>query len=124
MALKEYLGAIVMEIDGREVEIESLNVAHKTGRKRVKTMNKTGRAPGFAKGVEEIDLQVSAVMPLEGDIDWAAIQGAKIVIYPVSQGGKREVFYDCFTVDVGDKYTTDNEAMRDLSMVALRKGLE
>jgi len=124
MALKEYLGAIVMEIDGQEVEIESLNEAHKTGRKRVKTMNKTGRSPGFAKGVEEIDLQISAVIPLEGDIDWAKIQGAKIVIYPVSEGGKREVFYDCFTVDVGAKYTTDNEAMRDLSMVALRKGFE
>lgn len=124
MALKEYLGAIVMEIDGREIEIESLNETHKTGRKAVKTMNKTGRRAGFAKGVEEIDLQVSAVIPLEGDIDWAAIQGAKIVIYPVSQGGKREVFYDCFTIDVGAKYVTDGEAMRDISMAALRKGLE
>ncbi len=124
MALKEYLGAIVMEIDGLEIEIESLNETHKTGRKAVKAMSKTGRRTGFARGVEEIDLQISAVMPLQGEINWAAIQGAKIVIYPVSEGGKREVFYDCFTIDVGAKYVTDGEAMRDISMAAIRKAFE
>ena len=124
MALKEYLGAIVMEIDGREVEIESLDVTHKTGRKLVKTMTKTGRPSGFARGVEEIDLKVSAVIPLDGDIDWAGIEGAKIVIYPVSDGGQREAFYDCFTIDVGRKYKTDGEAMQDLSMACLRRAFE
>ncbi|MDF0377697.1 phage tail protein [Methylophilus sp. YYY-1] len=121
MALQEYLGAIVMEVDGQEVEIESVDVTEKTGRKLVKTMNKTGRAKGFAKGIAEYDLKVTAVIPLTGDLDWAAIEGAKITIYPLSAGGKRESYLDCFTLEVGKKYTVDGEAKQDLSMAALRK---
>ncbi|MEW9901016.1 phage tail protein [Chitinivorax sp. PXF-14] len=124
MALQEYLGAIVMEIDGQEVEIESLDVTFKTGRKLVKTMNKTGRAKGFAKGVAEYDLKVTAVIPVSGDIDWGSIEGAKITIYPVSAGGKRTSYLDCFTTDAGSKYTVDGEAKRDLTMIALREVIE
>lgn len=124
MALQEYLGSIVMEVDGTEVEIESLDVTYKTGRKLVKTMNKTGRAKGFSKGIGEFDLKVTAVIPLTGEIDWAGIEGAKITIYPLSTGGKRESYLDCFTLEVGSKYKVDGEAMRDLSMAALRKVVE
>ncbi len=124
MALQEYLGAMVMEIDGQEIEIESLDVTNKTGRKLVKTMNKSGRAKGFAKGIGEIDLKITAVIPLTGDIDWAGIQGAKITIYPQSTGGKRTSYLDCFTLDVGKKYTVDSEAKQDLSMAALREVVE
>lgn len=121
MALQEYLGSIVMEIDGKEVEVESLDVTFKTGRKLVKTMNRTGRAKGFAKGIGEYDLKVTAVIPVSGDVDWAAIEGAKITIYPLQSGGTRTSYLDCFTVDVGKKYTVDNEAKQDLSMIALRE---
>lgn len=124
MALKEYLGAIVLEVNGQEIEVESLDVTKKTGRKLVKTMNRTGRPAGFAKGVEEIDLKISAVIPLSGDIDWAAIQGAKITIYPTSPGGVHTSYLDCFTLDVGKKYTVDGEAKQDLSMACLREVIE
>ncbi|ARU30900.1 phage tail protein [Sulfuriferula sp. AH1] len=121
MALEEYAGSIVMEIDGKEVEIASLNATEKTGRKLVKTMNKTGRAKGFSRGIKEYDLSISAVIPLTGDIDWAAIEGAKITQYPLSTGGQRVSYLDCFAISVGEKYTVDNEAMRDIAMGALRK---
>lgn len=121
MALEEYLGAIVMEVDGQEVEIESLDITVKTGRKLVKTMNKTGRAKGFSRGIEEIDLKVTAIIPLAGEPDWKKIEGALITIYPVSAGGKRTKYYDCFTIDVGAKYTVDGEAKRDLTMASLRE---
>lgn len=124
MALQEYLGSIVMEVDGHEVEIESLDVTHKTGRKLVKTMNKTGRAKGFSKGIGEFDLKVTAVIPLAGDLDWGGIEGAKISIYPLSPGGKRTSYLDCFTLDVGKKYTVDGEAKQDLTMSALREVIE
>lgn len=124
MALEEYLGAIVMEVDGQEIEIESCDTTNKTGRKLVKTMNKSGRAKGFAKGVAEYDLKVTAVIPLTGDIDWAAIQGAKITIYPQTTGGKRTSYLDCFSLDVGEKYQVDGEAKRDISMAALNKVVE
>lgn len=121
MALQEYLGAIVLEIDGQEIEVTSVDVKHVTGRKLVKTMNRTGRAKGFAKGIATYDLTVSAVIPTSGDIDWSAIQGAKITIYPLTTGGQRTSYLDVFTLDVGEKYQVDNEAMRDLSMAALRE---
>lgn len=120
MALKEYLGAIILEVDGQEIEVESCDVTKKTGRKLVKTMNRTGRPAGFAKGVQEITLKVTVVIPASGDIDWAAIEGAKIDIYPVTPGGKRTSYLDCGTTEVGEKYTVDGEAKRDLQMFALR----
>lgn len=124
MSLQEYLGSIVMEVNGQEVEIESLDVTNKTGRKLVKTMNKSGRAKGFCKGIGEFDLKITAVIPLTGDIDWAGIEGAKVTIYPLSVGGKRTSYLDCFTLDVGRKYSVDGEAKQDLSMAALREVAE
>ncbi|MXC79250.1 phage tail protein, partial [Escherichia coli] len=48
MSLHEYIGSIVLEVDSQEIEITGLDVQINTGRKLVKTMNKTGRAKGFA----------------------------------------------------------------------------
>lgn len=121
MALKEYLGAIIMEIDGQEIEVESLDTTHSTGRKPVKTMNRTGKVAGFAQGIQEFSLRVTVPIPAEGDLAWAAIEGAKITVYPSVEGGKRVSYTDCFTVSVGDKYQVDREAMRDLGMVALNR---
>ncbi|KZE34181.1 phage tail protein [Crenobacter luteus] len=121
MALQEYAGAIVLEVDGREVEVIDLNVNTRTGRKLVKTMNRAGRAKGFAKGIAEYDLSITVAVPLSGDLDWEAIEGAKLTVYPASPGGKRESYLDCFTTEVGEKYSVDNEARRDLKLQALRK---
>ncbi|PTU71484.1 phage tail protein [Chromobacterium haemolyticum] len=120
MALQEYAGAIVLEVDGKEVEVIDISISTKTGRKLVKTMNKTGRAKGFAKGIAEYDLSVTVAIPLSGELDWEAIEGAKLTIYPNSAGGKRESYLDCFTTETGDKYSVDNEARRDLKLQSLR----
>ncbi|WP_423197451.1 Phage tail protein [Cupriavidus sp. H19C3] len=124
MALQEYAGSIVMEVDGKEVEVIDLSDTVRTGRKLVKTMNRTGRAKGFAKGIAEYELSVTVAIPLSGDMDWLAIEGAKITIYPNSPGGQRESYLDCFTTEAGNKYSVDNEARRDLKMQALRKVTE
>jgi len=124
MALQEYLGAIVMEVDGQEVEVESVDTKIQTGRKLVKTMNRTGRAKGFAKGIAEYDLTLTTVIPLTGEVDWAAIQGAKVTIYPQTTGGKRTSYVDCFTESVGEKYQVDGEAKRDVTMKALNRVVE
>ncbi|EPN4499054.1 phage tail protein, partial [Yersinia enterocolitica] len=96
-----------------------------TGRKLVKTMNKTGRAKGFSRGIAEYKLSLSAVVPLDGNIDWAAIENAKVTQYPLNgSGGKRTSYLDCFTTETGAKYTVDNEAMIDITMNALREVIE
>lgn len=124
MALQEYLGAIVMEIDGQEIEVDSLDVTHNTGRRLVKTMNKFGRAKGFSKGMEEFSLRLSVAIPADGsEPDWKAVEGAKITVYPL-EGGQRTSYLDCFTTEVGAQYQVDGDAKRDLSMMALREVIE
>lgn len=121
MALQEYVGAVVMEVNGQEIEVVSISPSEDTGRKVVKTMNRSGRASGFAQGVAMFDLRLSAVIPVLGEpLDWAAIEGAKITIAPVA-GGKRTSYLDCFTISVGRSYQVDGEARIDISMSALRK---
>ncbi|MEX9938233.1 hypothetical protein AB7W72_22480, partial [Providencia rettgeri] len=125
LMLEEYAGAIVLEIDGREVEVTDMDVQEVTGRKLVKTMNKTGRAKGFMRGIATYELSISVVIPLNGDMDWGAIEGSKLTQYPISgSGGKRISYLDCFVTEVGEKYSTDNEAKRDLKLNALRKVIE
>ena len=121
MALQEFVGAIVMEIDGREIEIVSVNPTINTGRKLVRTMNRSGNAAGFARGVSQYELRVTAVVPVGGEpIDWENIEGAKITLAPIA-GGKRVSYLDCFSTQVGRQYETDNEARVDIQMNALRK---
>ena len=119
MALQEYVGAISLEIDSREIEITSLNVTVQTGRKLVKTMNRKMRAKGFSRGIMTFELSISAVVPATGEpIDWANIEGAKLTVQPVG-GGKRVSYVDCFTLDVGEKYQVEGEAVQDLKLAAL-----
>jgi len=124
MALQEYVGAIVLAVDGQDVEVVDFSVQTKTGRKLVKTMNRTGRAKGFSKGIEENDLTVTVVIPETGDLDWASIQGAKLTTEALTPGGPRESYLDCATTEVGAKYSVDNEARRDIKMFSLRKVTE
>lgn len=119
MALQEYAGAIVLEVDGQEVEVIDISITNQTGRKLVKTMNKSGRAQGFSKGISEFDITATVVVPLSGELDWAKIDNAKLVIYPSAKGGKRVSYTGCFTTEVGVKYSVDSEARRDLKLNAL-----
>jgi hypothetical protein len=124
MALEEYLGTIVLEVDGQEVDVTSVDVTVVTGRKVVKTMNRTGNAKGYSKGMRDYNLRLSVAIPASGDLDWAAINGAKLTIYPLDAEEKRESYLDCATSEVGEKYDVNGEATRDITMMALRKQVE
>ncbi|MCL1618334.1 phage tail protein [Ralstonia pseudosolanacearum] len=123
---KEYLGAIVLEVDGREVEIESYTTSDKTGRKLVKTMNRTGRPSGFTQGVGEYNLTITAPVPTDPteEVDWASITSAKLTHYPSTTTGQRVSYLGCFTQEVSEKYEVDNEAKRDITMSAIKKVTE
>lgn len=124
MALEEYVGAIVLSVDGQDVEVVDFSVQAKTGRKLVKTMNRTGRAKGYSKGIAEYDLSVTAVIPDTGAPDWESIVGAKLTAQPLDPSGQTESYLDCFTTEVGKKYSVDNEARIDIKMNGLRKVTE
>lgn len=121
MAIEEYIGSIVLEIDSQEIEITDLDVQTVTGRKLVKTMNKTGKAKGFARGIATYELSVSAVIPETAPPDWENLEGVKVSIYPLNNSDKRISYLDCFTTEIGEKYTVDNEAKIDIKLAALSR---
>ncbi|QGM80661.1 phage tail protein [Otariodibacter oris] len=119
---EKYAGSIVLEVDGREIEVTKCDPREVTGRKLVKTMNSSGRARGFAKGIKEWTIAVSAVMPTDSsEIDWAGIDDAKLTIYPLNNSDKRTSYLGCFVTEVGESYTVDNEAVIDIQLSALNK---
>ena len=119
---EKYAGSAVLEVNGVEIEITDLNVTKQTGRKLVKTMNSEGRARGFAKGIATWELSLTAALPIDGsEIDRAEINDAKITVYPLNQDDKRTSYLGCFTTQVGEKYTVDNEAVIDIQMTALKE---
>ena len=120
-----YVGAVIMEVNGREVEIVSIKPSVTTGRKPVKAMNRHGRVGGYADGVKEYKLSVSAVVPLDGSVpDWENITKAKITVFPLEKNEQRTSYLDCFTLEVGEKYGIETEAKRDIKLLSLRKVVE
>ncbi len=121
MALEEFVGAITLEWDGREIDCVSLQTRQSTGRRLVKTMNKTGNAAGFTKGVTQYDLTVVVVVPTDGnEPSWADLEGAKLTQEPIA-GGKRVSYLDCFSTDVSESYEVEGEARRTIQLHAIKK---
>lgn len=124
MALEEYVGAVSIEINGREYEAISINTDVKGNKKLVKTMNRKRRAKGFAKIIPEFSLQTEIPIPANGnEPDWLEIDDAKITITPVD-GGKRETYQGCFVTDMSEKYTVDGEAVRNITWSAVNRIME
>lgn len=120
-----YVGAAVMEINGYEVEIISIKPKTSTGRKVVKTMNRRGKARGYADGVTEYSLSLTAAIPFDGtEIDWENITKAKITISPINAEEKRTSYLNCFSTECSSAYEVENEARIDIEMIALDKVIE
>ncbi len=120
MAL-EYDGEVVLEINGKEVDVVSFDDTVNTGRKPVKTMNRTGRAKGSVTGIETIEMKITAPSPATGEFNWRTMKDAQIVIYPVGNPSKRTTYIDSNVSVVGSKYQLEGEAVRDISLYCLRK---
>jgi len=123
MAIAEYVGAVVLEVDGKEIECVSVSADAETGRKPVKTMNRKRKIAGYCTGVATYALTLTVPIPVkeQDETDWENVVGAKLVIYPVSGNGKRTAYTDCVVEKVGDKYESEGEAKRDLTLFAVDK---
>ena len=122
MAIQEYVGAVVLEVDGEEIECSSFSVKENTGRQPVKTMNRKRRIAGYSTGVATYELTVAVPIPVDGkEKDWSNVVDAKLVIYPVSGRGQRTAYTGCVVQDVSDQYESEGEAKRDLTLFAVDK---
>lgn len=114
----EYVSTIVMEVDGQEIDVASFSANHESQRKVVKTMNRTGRAKGFAKTTRGYSLKVTAVVPKNNPPNWDEIEGATISIES-EDGAYRESYLECGVISTGQQYDMENESRVDIEMYAL-----
>lgn len=123
MPSEEFCGAVVLELDGgREIDCTSFSVQVVTGRSPVATMNRSRTIAGFKNGIKRYELSLTVVVPKDGDEpDWANIERGKVTREPIDGEGQRVSYLDCFTTSVGETYDVDNEARKNISMVAVRE---
>lgn len=116
---KEYVGTIILTINGVDVECKSFKADRDPKRKAVMTMNRKGRATGTTQGVREYGITVSApVQPNGLDIAWDDIEGALLSVYD-RKGVLIEQYIDAFTKKVGTSYELEGESVHDVEMGAL-----
>ena len=111
-----------MEVNGVEVEIVSIKPTTTTGRKPVRTMNRRGKVRGYADGITEYKMSLTAAIPIDGtEVDWDNITDAKITIFPINKEDKRVTYLGCSTTECSSQYQDDGEAKIDIEMFALDK---
>lgn len=116
---EEAVGIIVMSVNGQEYDCASCTPKTETGKKPVKTMNRTGKVKFKSNGIKTFTLDVSVVIPDGKDsLDWGNIEDARISIESVT-GNYRKTYIDCTTQTVSDAYSVEGETRRDLTMFAL-----
>ena len=121
----EYVGSVTMYVGATEVEITKIDIKDSTGRKPVKTMNRSRRTKGFTRGVGQYDITATAVMPTDGTaVDWGSIEDAKITLVPDVKGAKPTSYLGFCVMETGESYTVDNELLIDITGFAVRKVLE
>ena len=124
--MSEFVGAVVLEWDGREIECISITTDISTGKRLVKTMNRKQRAKGHAKGIPDFRLSVEVPIPTDGsEPDWLMIENAKLTVDPVDGVGLREVYVGCEVESMSSKYQVDGgEARRTLTITALDRRVQ
>lgn len=123
MALQQYVGAIILEVDGQEVECTAFSPTITTGRIPVRTMNRNGKIAGYASGVMEYELKVEVPVVSGSQMRWDGVTGAKLVIYPAKDatnaaGQGRIAYTGCVVTSVGEAYKVEGEARRTISLFA------
>ena len=122
---EEYVGAVVLEWDGREIECASVSSDISTGKRIVKVMNRKARARGHSKGIPDFKLSVEVPIPTDGsEPDWLTIENAKLTIVPIDSVGQREIFLGCEVETVSSKWQVEGTAMRTLSITALDRRVQ
>lgn len=116
---KRYMGRIVLDVNGVEVDVESVKPSHDMKTQAVDSMNSTGRKKGKVDGVPEFKISVTIPIPRNDTIDWENIEDAVITVYDKRTGGIKVQWLDVFTHTVGEDYGMEGAAKRDIEMEAL-----
>jgi hypothetical protein len=119
MSSKEYMGMVVIEIDGIEYDCEKFGETEETGRKAVKHMSRTGKSNGYTEGCGTIELSISVIVPLSmRPPNWARIKDATITRSPLNDPSQRTTWTGCYTTKTGMTSSHDSETKTELTMMA------
>lgn len=111
----ELVGAIVLYVDGQEIDCDGVNPVEEGLRKLVPTMNSKGRGNKSASTTSTGKIQVDAFIPKKGSINWANISGATIIIESQDDGSYREIYYGVGVESVGKQYKVGEAAVQTLN---------
>lgn len=110
----ELVGAIVLYVDGQEIDCSAVNPTEEGMRKLVPTMNSKGRANKSASLTASGKIQVEAFIPKKGSVDWANISNATIIIESQDDGSYRETYSGVGVISVGNQFKIGEEAVQSL----------
>ncbi len=115
-----YVGAVVIEIDGVDIEALNFSYDHNTGRKGVATMNRTGRKKGYCMGTKEWTISFD-VPKMVGDamVDWSLLNKGKLTYYPIEKPWDRTTLRNFFVITVKEDAKVDNELVTSITGEAL-----
>lgn len=109
----EFVGTIVLYVNGEEVDCKAVNPTENTGRKLVATMNSKGRANKSAKTTASGGITIEVLVESAGGLDWASIEDARVTATS-EDGSYRETWTGVGVSTVGKQFSVDNEAVQSL----------
>lgn len=113
------VGLIILSVNGQDYDCASCAPKTDTGKKIIKTMNRTLKARYKSNGIKTYSLSVSVVIPDgKDDISWDDVEDARISLESPS-GNFRETYIGCEVITKSDSYSVDGETRRDLEMTAM-----
>jgi len=116
---KRYIGAIILTVNGVEIECKKVDPKRDMKRSVVGSMNSTGRSKGYQEGVPEYSLTLTTpVQPRGESFDWDNVTDATVAIFDRT-GYLIEQYEGCFTKTVGTAYDMGGESSHDIEMGAL-----
>lgn len=115
-----YVGTIVLTVNGKEYDCVSFAPKGNSGHKPVSTMNSEGRVRGVAKVTKAGTFSLEVVIPENDAFDWQELQAARITVQ--SQDGQfRTTYSECYSENISEQFQDGNEAKRSIDGFYLRK---
>jgi len=103
--------------------VVSLSLTERNPKTAVKTMNRRRRALGFTRGVKEIEIELTVVVPFgTPDVDWDALSDSAeefLLSWEEGDGGRRRSAIDCVVTETSSPFSEDGELRKTVSLMAL-----
>lgn len=121
----QYVSKVYIEANGVMYPCKSCEDKSESKAESVPTMNPTGRALGYRKGVPTYTISVEAPIKVAGmpfdPYSLYPYSGDPFTVVVVREDTTRVTYGDCKVTNVGDKGEVNGEASQSLEIEALRR---